>query len=103
MSWTCGCSAQNLDAARYCELCGAEHQPPRRSPGQGEVAWSPPVPAFADEPWRTERRMTPAEVEPFLAELRAIATKASPTAHAVDGEQTARYLQACAKRREAAA
>lgn len=88
--------------ASSCPECGWGEKPATK-PYAREAAWSPPVPAFADEPWRTERRMTPAEVEPFLAELRAIASQASPTAHAVDAEQTARYLQACAKRREAVA
>ena len=68
--------------ATSCRECGWVETVPSSSPmtrGRGHAAesaaWSPPVPAFREEPWRRERRMTPEEVEPYLEALKAVAAK----------------------------
>jgi len=67
------------------------------------AAWSPPVPEFKDEPWRKERRMTPEEVAPYLAELKAKlgAAHNGQAVNRVDPALEARYLAACAAKRPA--
>jgi hypothetical protein len=62
--------------ATICRECGwgepaPESMTPPRRDRPAPAAWSPPVPKFLDEPWRSQRRMTPAEVAPYLAELKA--------------------------------
>jgi hypothetical protein len=70
-----------------------------RSPDR-ETTWSPPVPKFEEEPWRSQRRMTPEEVAPYLAELKAkLASVGNGPARAIDPDLEARYLAACAARK----
>ena len=66
------------------------------------TAWSPPAPKFEDEPWRKERRMTPEEVAPYLAELKAkLAAVGNGPVRAIDPTLEAKYLAACRARTEA--
>jgi hypothetical protein len=70
---------------------------PEREPDwvRGDTAWSPKTPAFQDEPWRKERRMTPEAVAPYLVELRKTAESQLPERTRITPEQTTAYLEAC--------
>ena len=101
MSWTCACDTQNLDRARYCEYCGAEHTPAKPDPGErtgSGMAWSPPTPKFQET--RTARwTWTPAMQAECDALKAKLAIGATPIGRRVDPELERRYLENLAKRR----
>lgn len=74
-------------------------EPAVRYRGDRPTIWSPPVPAFQEEPWRRLPGEFPADLQAELAALKAKLAVPEGGGTALDPEQARRYLAACAKAR----
>ena len=91
------CSDFLKPGATACPECGWGEPPVVRKTPEGRSNWSPSTPPFREEPWRAEPRMSPEQVAPYLAALKALV--ATPQARPLDPAMTQRYLEACTARR----
>jgi hypothetical protein len=93
------CSDFLKPQATSCPECGWGEPPRARAlTPDARPTWSPSPPPFQEESWRAGPRMTPEEVAPYLAALKATVQRSS-SAPVVNTAQTERYLKACQARK----